>query len=104
MLDMHGDDLETITDPEAYQRMLDDRARYLRQRLPVSTASGSRYKYEQPLMIENSLRPKPSTRKCMRFTGFYKEMTIENKFNYYHDFRNKILLSNRMKIGPEEGC
>jgi hypothetical protein len=63
----------------------------MRQRIPASTASGSRVKYEGPLMIENSLRPKPSTRKCMRFTGWSKDLSIEEKFDYYHDFRHKIL-------------
>lgn len=102
------EDYDDLNNSEAYHKMLQDKAKFLRSRVPASTASGGHQSFKfdanNNLIIENPVVvKKTSNRKYLRFSGLWnKDLSIEEKFNYYHDFRNKILLSNKTKIGIEE--
>ena len=37
-------------------------------------------------------------KKLMTFAGIYKDLGVEEKFAYFHDFRHKIMLSNQIKV------
>lgn len=46
----------------------------------------------------NAAKKRSWNKKLMSFAGIYKDLGIEEKFAYFHDFRHKIMLSNRLKV------
>lgn len=47
-----------------------------------------------------AIKKRSWTKKLLTFAGIYKDMSLEEKFAYFHDFRHKIMLSNRIKVVP----
>lgn len=119
-----SDDLDPSNVKWVYQRVLTeaDREIFKDEQIPIENFIEIQESTVQPQNLKKSKvnsidRDQPNTalsncitgprkkkgdKKLLKFGGLNKDMSLEDKFSFFHDFRNKMNLSNRLIVTTEE--